>query len=66
MITTTPNELVKDTHPDRMPAILAPDDYDAWLTAPAEEAFRLIRPYPAGKMVIHQQGEDLKSDHGGI
>ncbi|WP_340249754.1 SOS response-associated peptidase [Sulfitobacter pontiacus] len=66
MITTTPNELVKDTHPDRMPAILAPDDYDAWLTAPAEDAFRLIRPYPAEKMVIHQQGEDLKSDHGGL
>ena len=66
MITTTPNELVKDTHPDRMPAILAPDDYDAWLTAPAEDAFRLIIPYPAEKMVIHQQGEALKSDHGGV
>jgi putative SOS response-associated peptidase YedK len=66
MITTTPNELVKDTHPDRMPAILAPEDYEAWLTAPAEDAFRLIRPYPAEKMVIHQQGEDLKSDHGGV
>jgi putative SOS response-associated peptidase YedK len=66
MITTTPNELVKDTDPDRMPAILDPDDYDTWLTAPAEDAFRLLRPYPADKMVIHQQGENMKSDHGGL
>ena len=66
MITTTPNALVKDTHPDRMPAILNPEDYEAWLTAPAEDAFRLIRPYPAAKMVIHQQGKDLKSDRGGL
>ena len=66
MITTTPNALVKDTHPDRMPAILAPEDYEAWLTAPAEDAFRLIRPYPVEKMVIHQQREDLKSDRGGL
>tara|TARA_R100000935_G_scaffold3603_2_gene9122 strand:- start:10360 stop:11037 length:678 start_codon:yes stop_codon:yes gene_type:complete len=66
MITTTPNTLVKDTHPDRMPAILDPAEYDTWLTAPAEDAFRLIRAYPAEKMVIHQQGEDLKSDRGGL
>ena len=66
MITTTPNALVKDTHPDRMPAILDPEDYDTWLTAPAEDAFRLIRPYPAEKMVVHQQGENLKSDRGGL
>ncbi len=53
-------------HPDRMPAILDPDEYEAWLTAPAEDAFRLIRPYPAENMVIHQQGKDLKSDRGGL
>jgi putative SOS response-associated peptidase YedK len=49
-----------------MTAILDPEDYEAWLTAPAEDAFRLIRPYRAENMVIHQRGEDLKSDRGGL
>jgi putative SOS response-associated peptidase YedK len=66
IITTTPNELVKETHPDRMPVILDPDDYSAWLTAQPDEAFGLICPYPAKKMVIHQSGEGLKSDRGGL
>lgn len=66
IITTTPNALVKETHPDRMPVILDPDDYAAWLSAGPDEAFGLIRPYPAEKMVIHQSGEGLKSDRGGL
>jgi len=66
IITTTPNELVRDTHPDRMPVILDPQDYEAWLTALPDDAFKLIQPYPAEKMVIHQSGEGLKSDRGGL
>ena len=66
IITTTPNELVKETHPDRMPVILDPEDYTAWLSAEPDDAFGLIRPYPAEKMVIHQSGEGLKSDRGGL
>jgi len=66
MVTTTPNELVRDTHPDRMPAILHPDDYEAWLTGDADTAFALIRPFPASEMVVHQSGEDLRSDRGGL
>ena len=66
MVTTTPNALTKETHPDRMPAILAPENYAAWLTGSPEEAFDLIEPYPAERMVIHQQGEGLKSDRGGL
>ena len=66
MITTTPNKLVQKTHPDRMPAILHPDDYETWLTAEPEAAFDLIKPYPADEMVIHQIGEGLKSDRGGL
>src|SRR5690606_25091258 len=38
IITTTPNALVRNTHPDRMPAILHADDYDAWLTGRPDEA----------------------------
>ena len=66
MVTTTPNALVKDTRPDRMPMILEPEDYAQWLTGTPDEAFALIIPFPAERMVIHQSGEALKSDHGGM
>jgi putative SOS response-associated peptidase YedK len=66
MITTTPNALVKDTHPDRMPLILAPEDYTQWLTGTPDDAFALIKPFPAERMEIHQSGEALKSDPGGM
>ncbi|WP_392338114.1 SOS response-associated peptidase [Loktanella salsilacus] len=66
MVTTTPNDLVGDTHPDRMPMILAPEDYSQWLTGKPEEAFSLIKPFPTDRMVIYQSGERLKSDHGGM
>lgn len=66
MVTTTPNELTRDTHPDRMPMILDPDDYETWLTGTPEEAFALIRPFAADRMVIHQSGEGLKSDRAGL
>ncbi len=62
IVTTTPNELVRDTHPDRMPVILHPEDYDGWLTGDPDAAFALIRPFPATQMVVHQSGEGLKSD----
>ena len=66
MVTTTPNALVKDTHPDRMPMILAPAEYAQWLTCTPDEAFALIKPFPAERMVTHQSGEAQKSDHGGM
>ncbi|SEL38334.1 Putative SOS response-associated peptidase YedK [Roseovarius nanhaiticus] len=66
MVTTTPNELVRDTHPDRMPVILHPEAYEEWLTGRPESAFALLRPFPAEQMVIHQSGEGLKSDKGGL
>lgn len=66
IVTTTPNELTFETHPDRMPVILHPEDYEGWLTGEADAAFGLIRPYPASRMVVHQEGEDLKSDRAGL
>ena len=66
MITTTPNALVKDTHPDRMPVILAPEDYTQWLTGTPYDAFALIKPFQAERIVIHQSGDALKSNHGGM
>ncbi len=54
ILTTNPNDLMATLH-DRMPVILAPDDYDRWLdpsvTDPAEIQ-DLLRPYP-GEMTAH-------------
>ncbi|MEI4235398.1 SOS response-associated peptidase family protein [Roseovarius sp. D22-M7] len=66
MVTTTPNALTRQAHPDRSPTILDPGDYEQWLTGTPDEAFALIRPFPAARMVIHQSGEGLKSDRGGL
>jgi len=52
ILTTTPNELLKDVH-DRMPVILHPNHYHAWLTAPALKSHHfahLLVPYDAEQM----------------
>lgn len=52
IITTTPNSLMEKIH-DRMPVILKPQAYDAWL-APGEQAAEqllpLLKPYAASQM----------------
>ena len=52
LITTAPNSVMEPIH-DRMPVIVAPEDYSAWLD-PAqhdvEELMRFVRPYPAQRM----------------
>lgn len=60
--TTTPNDLVKPIHPDRMPVILAPEDYEQWMTGSPAEAAELLRPYPAEAMRIVRSGRDVKQD----
>jgi putative SOS response-associated peptidase YedK len=54
IVTTAPNALLADVH-DRMPVILAPENWPAWLgerqTGPAELK-SLLRPYPAEDMII--------------
>jgi putative SOS response-associated peptidase YedK len=47
ILTTTANEVVKQIH-DRMPVILDPTDYDAWLDPKADPAHvrSLLRPLP--------------------
>lgn len=52
IITTEPNELVRDVH-DRMPVILPPATYTAWLRpgdVPPHESTPLLAPYPADEM----------------
>lgn len=45
IVTTTPNEVVEPIH-DRMPVMLAQDDFDGWLLGDPDEAAELLRPWP--------------------
>lgn len=45
-----------DIH-DRMPVILHPDEHEAWLRAPPEEAISLVRQYPASRLVVDRTAE---------
>ena len=66
MVTTTPNELVRQVHPDRMPVILAPGDYETWLAGTPDEAFALLAPFPSERMTVFRKGEGLKADGAGF
>ncbi len=55
ILTTTANELVGTLH-DRMPVILAPQDYDLWLDPAIQKVERLeslLRPYPSEEMTAY-------------
>lgn len=53
IIVTEPNAVASEVH-DRMPVILDPEQYDAWLSpaTAAEEAKALLQPYP-GAMISY-------------
>jgi len=56
ILTTSANELLAPHH-DRMPVILDEEFYDDWLNpllTDAETVQRLLRPYPADKMLTRQ------------
>lgn len=50
IITTQANKLVREVH-DRMPVIIAPADFQRWLTAPATTAKKLLVPYTSGMTI---------------
>jgi putative SOS response-associated peptidase YedK len=57
-ITLPANRLLADihnggNHPRRMPAILRPQDYDAWLHGSRAQALATLQPYPAAMMLAH-------------
>ena len=58
ILTTAANELVRPVH-DRMPVIIAPGDFSAWLDprTPPEQLHALLRPYPAEQMDSGAGGE---------
>ena len=51
LMTIAPNAELATIH-DRMPVIIAPEDYETWLTGEVEDAARLIRPAPDGSFVM--------------
>lgn len=52
IITTQANEAVAKLH-DRMPVIVPPASYDAWLEADVREALALLQAYPAEEMRMY-------------
>src|SRR2546422_685407 len=55
ILTTEPNELLEPIH-NRMPVILAPNDYDLWLDPDEQEVSRLkplLRPYSPNEMTYY-------------
>ena len=62
MITTSANELVQPIHPTRMPVILDPESYEAWLHGSVDDALALLRPYPANQMQIVKEGVGILKD----
>jgi putative SOS response-associated peptidase YedK len=50
LITTAPNQLMKPIH-DRMPVIVAPEDYAAWLDNDSPDLMRYVRPFAAERML---------------
>lgn len=62
-LTTEPNREVGAVHPKAMPVILTrPEEVDAWMRAPADEALQLQRALPDGALRIVARGE--KRDGG--
>jgi len=42
---------------DRMPVILHPDEHEAWLNCPADDAIALVRKYPASRLIVDRTSE---------
>ena len=58
-MTTEPNKLTSSINHERMPVLMSdPADFETWLSAPPQEAFKLARSYAAEQMRIVQSGSD--------
>lgn len=66
IITLPANELMRGihnagAHPGRMPAILAPDQFDHWLDGGAEAARAMIIPCPSERMQVYRVSPRVNS-----
>lgn len=61
--TTEPNPFVARYH-DRMPVILRQGDCQTWLNGTDEEAFELLRPFDADRMLLIDKGTGMTSHPG--
>jgi putative SOS response-associated peptidase YedK len=63
IITTQSNKLLREVH-DRMPVIIAPGDYQRWLTAPTTTAKKLLVPYTSGMTIapVSDRVSSVKND----
>ncbi len=55
MVMTDANDVVRGVH-NRMPVILAPDDWNAYLSAEPRDAYALCQPF-AGAMQMDRTDE---------
>jgi putative SOS response-associated peptidase YedK len=63
IIVTEANEIIRPVH-ERMPVIVAPEDYRQWLdpaVADGERITSLLRPYPAPAMVAYPVSKRVNS-----
>jgi putative SOS response-associated peptidase YedK len=65
-ITMPGNDLLRQVHngganPYRMPAILRPEDYEAWLEGTADEARAALRQYPSKRMQAYEVSTKVNS-----
>jgi putative SOS response-associated peptidase YedK len=62
IVTTQANELVSELH-NRMPAILDPDDQDAWLDPKTNQAalLRMLKPFASARMKIYPVSSSVNS-----
>ncbi|WP_294347050.1 SOS response-associated peptidase [Prosthecochloris sp.] len=63
IITTQPNELVKEIH-NRMPVILSKEQYEEWLQTgklSPEALERLFKPFPSAKLESHDVSSKVNS-----
>ena len=51
-LTCQPNALVAALHPNAMPVIVEPGDYQAWLSTDYDGACAMARAYPAARMAV--------------
>lgn len=60
IMTTDANELMRPIH-NRMPVILEPRDYAAWMAADNAEPGKLLKPFPSSQLTAYRVGTRVNS-----